>query len=309
MCLRSHQRLLPIAARRTFTADSRKKGRTLYVLYVGRGQFYRWDRPGGDYGLNLGYPSTSVCTPPQRRNDVPPSSTRYPSRPLSYVRPGGCVIESCSNTIDRFPLLTPGPDANERIFGVMGKAAEYYGVDIHAFGFLSTHVHMIYSVDDALQMSRFQGHLSSNIARELGRLHGWKDKFWARRYRAMGVGDERGDQRDRLKYALAQAVQAGLVARPQDWPGPTAAGTLVDGEPIVGYWFNRTREYYARRKGIDFGKYDYATRYEIDLKPPPAFRDDSPEEYRSMVAEVLEEIEEEAARERGPRPARRPGRS
>jgi hypothetical protein len=46
------------------------------------------------------------------------------------------------------------------------------------------------------------------------------------------------------------------------------------------------------------GKYDYATRYEVELKPLPAYRDDSPEEYRAMVAEVLEEIEEEAARKR-----------
>ena len=185
-----------------------------------------------------------------------------------------------------------------------GRAAEYYRVDIHAFGFLSTHYHLLYSVENALQMSRFQGYLNSNMAREVGRLHGWKDKFWARPYRKMGIGDSPADQRARLKYCLAQAVQAGLVESPLDWPAPTAAQALLHDEPVVGYWFNRTKEYNARRSEIDFAKYDYATRYEIDLQPLPAFQDDSPEEYRAMVAEVLAEIEDEAATSRGGRPVK-----
>jgi len=66
-------------------------------------------------------------------------------------------------------------------------------------------------------------------------------------------------------------------------PGPNAARALVHDEPLVGgFWFDRTKEYYAHRKGIDFDKYDYATRYEIELKPLPAFQDDSPEEYQAM---------------------------
>lgn len=247
------------------------------------------------------------CRPlrgPTQENDVISTPSRLPSRPLSYVRKGGCVVETCTNTLNGLPLLRPGPEANERIFGALGRAAEYYRVGIHAFGILSTHYHLLYSVDDTLQMSRFQNHLNSNVAREVGRLHGLKDKFWARRYRSMGIGDERADQRERLKYCLAQATRAGLVESPLDWPAPTAAEALLHGEPVVGYWFNRTKEYNARRSQIDFAKYDYATRYEIDLQPLPAFQDDSPEEYRAMVAEILAEIEEEAATQRGGRPAR-----
>ncbi len=43
-------------------------------------------------------------------------------------------------------------------------------------------------------------------------------------------------------------------------------------------------------------------RYEIELQPMPAFADLSSEEYRAMIAEVLSEIEEEAAAKRGDRP-------
>jgi len=115
----------------------------------------------------------------------------------------------------------------------------------------------------------------------------------------MAVDDDRESQRERLKYVLAQAVKARLVARVLDWPGPNAARALLHGEPLDGVWFNRTKEYYARRKGIDFDKYDYATRYEIDLKPLPAFQDDSPEEYQQMIADLIWEIEEEEAAKRG----------
>jgi len=217
------------------------------------------------------------------------------------VRRGGSPVESCTRTIHGLPFLTPSHDSNELLGGCLGKAAEYYDVDIYGFGFASTHFHILYGADHRLQMSRFQGHLNSNIAREIGRLHGWREKFFGRRYRGMGVSDQPADQRERLKYMLGQGVKAGLVARALDWPGLNAARALLNDEPIVGVWFNRTKEYYARRKGIDFGKYDYATHYEIHLKPLPAFQDDSPEEYRAMIAEILGEIEEEAAANRGGR--------
>jgi hypothetical protein len=211
-------------------------------------------------------------------------------------------VETCTRTVHGRPLLRPGPDANERIVGVLGRAAEYYGIDLYGFGFTSNHYHMLYDTKHGLQMSRFQGHLNSNVARELGRLHDWREKFWARRYRPMMISDEREAQRQRLKYVLAAGTKEGLVERPHDWPGPNAARALVDGEPVVGYWFNRTEEYYARRQGIELGKYDFATRYVIELKPLPAFKDDSPEEYRAMIAAILLEIEEEAAVERKGRP-------
>jgi hypothetical protein len=49
------------------------------------------------------------------------------------------------------------------------------------------------------------------------------------------------------------------------------------------------------------GTYDFATRYELELKQMPAYQDDSPEEYRAMIAEILLEIEEEAVARRGDR--------
>ena len=57
----------------------------------------------------------------------------------------------------------------------------------------------------------------------------------------------------------------------------------------------------ARRRGEDFGKYDYATRYEIEFQQLPAFRDMQANEYREMVLDLIREIEREGADERGDR--------
>jgi len=227
---------------------------------------------------------------------------RRRSRPLCYVHRGKdqdrAVVETCTRTIHGLPLLRPGPGTNELIVGALGRAAEYYDVPLYGFATAGNHYHCLSGPQNGLQLSRFQCHLNSNIAREVGRRHGHREKFWARRYRALNISDEKKSQRDRLKYVLANGTKEGLVESPLDWPGPNLARALVHGEPMVGYWYNRTKEYKARRKGVDFDPYDFATRYEIHFQQLPAYADDSPEAYRQMVADLIGEIEEEAADKR-----------
>ena len=83
-----------------------------------------------------------------------------------------------------------------------------------------------------------------------------------------------------------------------DWPGVHAARSLVHGEPLEGYWFNRSKEWAARNRGREFGRYDYATRYLVHFAQLPAFRDLTPEAYQDRVAELIEEIREEGEKER-----------
>ena len=91
-----------------------------------------------DSGPTSGVPTTTGV-PASRRIDVQRPPPRRPSRPLCYVRRGGSPIESCTRAIHGLPLLTPGHDSNELLGGCLGKAAEYYDVDIYGFGFASTH--------------------------------------------------------------------------------------------------------------------------------------------------------------------------
>lgn len=100
-------------------------------------------------------------------------------------------------------------------------------------------------------------------------------------------------QWSRLKYLLSHSVKEGLCESPLDWPGVHSARALVHGEPLEGYWFNRTKECAARHRGQEYGKYDFATRYRVGLAQLPAFQHLTPEEYQDQVAQLVWEIEAE----------------
>jgi hypothetical protein len=54
----------------------------------------------------------------------------------------------------------------------------------------------------------------------------------------------------------------------------------------------------ARRRGIAFARLDFATSYTIHLEPLPCWAHLSDQEYRRCVAEVVAEIESQAALKR-----------
>jgi hypothetical protein len=111
--------------------------------------------------------------------------------------------------------------------------------------------------------------VNSNLAREIGRLANWREKIWSRRYQAILVSQEKEAQLERLQYVLSHGVKEGLVAKPKDWPGVHCARALAEGEPLRGYWFDRTQEYAARRRGEDFDRLRYATVETLHLSPLP----------------------------------------
>ena len=138
----------------------------------------------------------------------------------------------------------------------------------------------------------------SNLAREVGRLTDWEGPVFAGRYHAIIVSPEERAQAARLSYGLAQGCKEFLVERLRDWPGVHSVRTLLDGEPLIGYWFDRSQEYAARRRGEIFDRYRYATQETVVLSPLPCWKHLSTEDYQKRVAELVEEIEEEAAAER-----------
>jgi hypothetical protein len=182
-------------------------------------------------------------------------------------------------------------------------------MEICAVAFVSSHYHLLLRVDSAKQLSGFMAYVNSNLAREVGRRVDWRDKFWARRYRAIPVSHEEGAQRERLKYLLAHGVKEGLVERCRDWPGVHSVRALLEGEPIVGYWFDRTQEYAAHRRGQDHDRLRFATPETATLSPLPCWEHLSPELRRERIAEVVREIESEAEEEREKRGKIPPGAS
>jgi hypothetical protein len=137
-----------------------------------------------------------------------------------------------------------------------------------------------------------------NLAGTRSRLTGWTDKVWSRRYRAIVVSEEEAAQRERLAYVLSHGAKEDLVPGPREWPGLHAVRALLDGEPVEGLWFDRTRESAARRRGETFERDRFATPEIVILSPLPCWRHLSPEKQKERVAEVVQAIEEETAARR-----------
>lgn len=216
-------------------------------------------------------------------------------RPLRFIPQGGALVEVTVRTFQSRYLLRPGPNLNEIIGGVLGRAQARQPVRCHAAVFMSNHFHLLLSVNDARQLADFMEFLNSNLAREVNRLHEWQGDVWEQRYRAILVSTEVAAQIDRLRYLLSHGVKEGLVAHARDWPGVHCVREILAGEPIRGLWFNRTAESAARSRGENFGRLDYASEEVFELSPLPCWAHLSPEAYRQNVATQIAEVEAEAA--------------
>ena len=220
------------------------------------------------------------------------------SRPLRFIPEEGALVEVTCRTLHGRYFLRPDPALNDTILGVLGRAQRLYPVEICGFSFVSNHYHLLLWVPDAERMADFMWYFQSNTARKVGRLRKWREKIWSRRYEAIVVSDEPAAQVDRLRYVLANGVKEGLVARIKDWPGIHMLKAVLDGKPIRGTWFNRTKENRAQRQGKDSDPRLFEEEETVTLSQLPCWRHLSPEVYRDQVAGLVQEIEADAAAER-----------
>jgi REP element-mobilizing transposase RayT len=216
-------------------------------------------------------------------------------RKLRFVPEGGALVEVTCRTIHSRFLLCPGLVLNEIVIGVLGRAQRMYPIRVCGYFLASNHLHLILDVENAHQLSRFMRYVNSNLARKVGRLVGWRDKIWSRRYQAIVISPEEAAQAGRLRYILSHGVKENLVERVDQWPGVHCAQSLLTDEPAVGYWFDQTQEYAARRRGKTFDRMKYATQEILVLSPLPCWKHLSKEVRRQLVVEMIADIEAEAA--------------
>jgi putative transposase len=220
------------------------------------------------------------------------------SRRLRFIPEEGALVEVTCRALHSRLLFRPSLTLNEIIIGALARAKRRYEVRVCFFTFVSNHFHLLLEVDDAKQLSRFMGYFNSKLAREVGRLTGWKQKILGRRYQAIVVSSEEGAQVERLRYGLAHGCKEDLVDRPRDWPGVHGVQALTEGKILEGLWFDRTQEYAARRRGEDFSRLQYATREILTLDPLPCWKDLTEEQRQRRAAALVADIEAEAAARR-----------
>jgi len=195
-------------------------------------------------------------------------------------------------------LFRPSPLMNQIIIGTLARAKQRHQVQVCFFVGVSNHMHLLLWVEDARGLAKFMRYFLSKLAREVGRLTGWKEKIFGRRYQAIVISDEEAAQIERLRYGLAHGAKEDLVERPRDWPGVHCVRALLEGEALEGLWFDRTQEYLARRRGKTFDPLEYATREVLELDPLPCWKHLTEEQRRARVAALVEDIESEVAARR-----------
>jgi REP element-mobilizing transposase RayT len=161
------------------------------------------------------------------------------ARPLRFLPYAWCPLEVTTRTMQGRFLLRPSPEVNARILGVLARAQSKYDVRLFHCTVMSNHMHLLLATDSVATLAQFMSFVNGNIAREIGRLHGWPGRFWARRYRAIPVLDDDA-LLDRFRYLMAQGVKEGLVRRPTEWPGVHFADALRKGTALEGTWYDRS---------------------------------------------------------------------
>ena len=216
-----------------------------------------------------------------------------------YFTPWTLIEVTCVIIQNRY-LLRPSKRLNDLFVGVLARAQQKYDMQVVCVTALSSHYHGLLIPRDPDHLAEFMGFVNTNLSKEVGRLHHWSGALFADRYHHVPVSDEEGSQIRRLKYCLANSVKEFLVDRVGQWPGVHSAAALVEGEPLVGHWFDRTKEYAARqlRGEKDVREEQFATEERLEFSPLPCWAHLLEAEYRERVADLIAEIDKEGEEER-----------
>lgn len=220
------------------------------------------------------------------------------TRKLRFVPEESLVEVTCRTIHGRF-LLRPSPRLNEIVIGILGRAQHATGIKICAFVYLSNHCHLLLRPVDAEQLADFMRYVNSNVAREVGRLHSWREKIWSRRYYDILVSHEPEAQVGRLRYILEQGVKEGLVTSPFHWPGAHSTRNLATGEPLRGVWIDRTAQYRARLKGDPTDDDLFTSAESLRLSPLPCWEELSESQRQTLVRRLIRRIVADQGRRRG----------
>ena len=214
-------------------------------------------------------------------------------RKTRYLPDDNHLVEVTCRVIQRRFLLRPSRWLNSVIVGALARFQRRHGMRICGFVYLSNHCHLFLRPESVEQMAAFMRDVNSKIAREAGRLHGWREKFWGRRYTDIVTSHELEDQIDRLRYLLEQGCKEGLVSSPRHWPGASSIRALQSGEVLEGVWIDRTEQYRAGERGEPNPDSGFTSTHRLELSPLPCWDELPAPQRQAWVRAMVREIEKQ----------------
>ena len=215
----------------------------------------------------------------------------YVVRKLRYLPDDNHLVEVTCRVIQRRFLLRPSPRLNAIIIGTLARFQQRYDMRICGLVYLSNHCHLLLRPRSVEQLANFMRDVNSKIAREVGRLHSWREKIWGRRYTDIVTSHEPATQIARLRYLLEQGCKEGLVASPRHWPGASSTPALLSGKSLEGVWIDRTEQFRARERGKPNPDALFTSIHRLELSPPPCWDELTPAQCQTKIRAMVRDIE------------------
>jgi len=179
--------------------------------------------------------------------------------------------------------------------GALGRALSVYEIMLHAFVYLSNHMHLLLTAASNAAFSGFMCHLNRHTADVARETTQWVGTVFGPTHNAAVLDDASAIAQ--LQYILANSVKEGLVDDPRDWPGPSSTTALLDGTSMLGRWTSRTA------KGRQSARSVREELYEITLAPLPSWTELPSDERCRRVGELMDNAVALARVQRGGRRA------
>ncbi len=193
--------------------------------------------------------------------------------------PGGLysVTRRCSQ---RQFLLRPSVLVNNILLYCLARAAERFDVQVHAFCFMGSHIHLVVS-DPSAVLPKFMHALDLSIAKSMNTELRRRENLWAPgSYDHVALEDDEAVL-SAIVYTLMNPVAAGLVRSGHQWPGLRTSPRDLAGRHIV-----------ARKAGRFYTGHSTAPELaEFDIVRPPLFTDLTDAQLVELVRRRVEEQE------------------
>lgn len=203
------------------------------------------------------------------------------------------MYEVVVRTIGGRCLLRPVDAIRDGVNAILARAIDLYAVLLHAYTYLSNHGHLLLTDTVGERVSPFMGYVNRQTARLAKRITGARGSVWCQ-FTPIPVLDDDAAL-GRLRYILANGVKERLVARAEDWPGPSSTRALLGDGVVEGTAA-------TRRQHHRWAPEDGRQPYRLELAPLPAWADWPLERRRAKIAEIVDEIASDAEHARGGKP-------
>ena len=191
----------------------------------------------------------------------------------------GSTLLITRRTVARFYLFVPGVEMNRIFLYCLAVAAQKWGIVVHAAILLSTHYHLVVT-DTRGVHPKFTECLNRLLANATKVLRGWSGEVFN------GSGPSVVHLKtvdaivDKTGYTLSNAVGAGAVRIPSEWPGVV---TSVDDMGHRRYVLERPEQYFDPD-----GKLPASVELRIEL-PEPVVAEHGEALARQKMKEAVDE--------------------